>query len=122
MGVGGGTVYLMATIYYYRVVSNMKENTETAVTKFFLNEHTVDAFKLLAVAGMSLVLMMLAEIWAVTRGNPLVGTVARIMYILPMLALAYFPYLLQKITRKQGERKTTIQFLEEKFDPFLGED
>lgn len=100
LGIIGGTVYLCMSIFYHRIVENMKKDKETAITKFFLKEKTVKAFKILAVSGLILVLLFLTETFGIVTERPLIGTAARIAYPLPTLGLAYFSYTLQKVTRK----------------------
>jgi hypothetical protein len=78
----------------------MKKDKETAITKFFLKNETVKAFKILAVAGLMLVILFLTEIYGIAMERPLIATVARVAYPLPMLGLAYFSYTLQKVTRE----------------------
>lgn len=100
LGIIGGTIYLCMGIFYHRIVENMQKDRETAITKFFLKEETVKAFKILAVAGLVLVLLFLTETYAIAMERPLIATAARTVYPLPMLGLAYFSYTLQKVTRK----------------------
>lgn len=100
LGTIGGTIYLCMAIFYHRIVENMKQDKETAITKFFLKDETVKAFKILAIAGLILVLLFLTEIYGIATERPLIATAARTAYPLPMLGLAYFSYILQKVTRK----------------------
>lgn len=100
LGILGGTIYLWITIFYYRVVQNMKPDKETAIAKFFLKEETIEAFKVLTVSGFIIVFLMGLEVYGMIMQLPEVSTFARAAYPLPMIGLTYFSYTLQKVTRK----------------------
>lgn len=100
LGTIGGTIYLAMTILYYRIVQNMKQDKETAITKFFLKKDTVKAFKTMAISGFILVLLLAIELTGIILQNTYITTLARTTLPIPMLGLAYFSYTLQKNTEK----------------------
>lgn len=100
IGILGGTIYLWMTIFYHRVVQNMKPDKETAIAKFFLKDETVEAFKILTVSGFIIVFLISLEVYGMVMDLPGISTFARVAYPIPMLGLAYFSYTLQKVTRK----------------------
>lgn len=100
LGTIGGTIYLIMAILEHRILENMREDRETAIAKFFLKDTAVKAFKVLTVAGLALVLTMLLEIYGIITEKPVTATTARIMYIFSITALLYFPYAIEKVTRK----------------------
>jgi len=100
LGIIGGTIYLCMSIFYIRIVQHLQHNRKTAITKFFLKEDTVKAFKILALSGLGLVIAFSMEIYGVTVGDQLIATVARAIYPLPMIGLTYFSYTLQKVTQE----------------------
>jgi hypothetical protein len=100
LGTVGGTFYLLMTVLEYRIIENMRQDKETAIAKFFLKNTAPRAFKVLTVAGLALVLTMLLEISAIATERPVLATTARIMYLFSIAALLYFPYAIEKVTRK----------------------
>jgi hypothetical protein len=100
LGTIGGSFYLIMAVLEHRIIENMREDKETAIAKFFLKGATLRAFKILTVSGLALVLIMLTEIYAMIVDLPVLATTARIMYLLPMAGLIYFPYILQKVTER----------------------
>lgn len=100
LGTIGGTIYLIMTILYYRIVQNMKKDKETAITKFFLKKDTVNAFEIMAISGFLIVLLIATELTGIILQNIYLATFARTTLPIPMLGLAYFAYILQKNTEK----------------------
>lgn len=100
LGTVNGAIYLAMTLFYSRIVENMKKDKETAIAKFFLQERTLKAFKMLIISGLFLVAVLVTESYGIITENTTIATLARITYPLPTLGLIYFSYTLQKVTGK----------------------
>lgn len=100
LGTVSGTIYFAMTYFYSKIVENMEKDKETAIAKFFLQEKTLKAFKMLIISGLFLVATLLTEAYGVATENTEIATLARITYPIPTIGLTYFSYTLHKVTSK----------------------
>lgn len=102
LGYTSAAMYIMMAFLIYHTIQNIKNDPETALSRFFLKNTPQKAFKVFALSTMALVTLFAIEIYAFIFGAQTVADIAIIIIILPCLGYLYFFYHIHRATRKEA--------------------